>query len=124
MIQAHDNNLIASANQNQFIKPSDIAILYRTKNISHPLTNVLNHQNIPYQCNSKIPWYQKTEISFLIECLETLINPEKETSLANEQKLLIKNFPRTHSGLNKEKTSIALKSFMNHIKIFDHYKTK
>ncbi len=124
MIQAHDNNFIASANQNQFIKPSDIAILYRTKNLARPLIESINRQSVPYQCISKIPWHQKSEIAFLIECIEALINPEKAPSLNKEQKILIENFPRAHSGLNKEKTSEALKSFMNHIKILDHYENE
>lgn len=123
MIQAHDNNLIASANENRIIKPSDIAVLYRTKNVSRPLIDMFNRQNIPYQCVSKTPWYQKSEITFLIECLASLIDPEKQSQISNEQKLLIENFSRTHAGLHIQKTSDALKSFMDHIKIIPHFET-
>ncbi len=119
MIQAHENHFIPTAKE--FIKPSDIAVLYRTKNISRPLIDMFSRQNIPHQCISRTPWYQKNEITFLMECLETLITPEKETSLSKEQKILIEDFSRTHAGLHNQKTSDALKSFMNHIKIIPHF---
>ena len=66
---------------NNGVKCNDITILFRQRNRSFLLTNILNQENIPYMIHDNSGFYTSYEIRDLINILKVLTNPDDDIAL-------------------------------------------
>lgn len=89
---------------NSGVKPSEIAILYRTNAQSRNFEDFLILKNIPYRLVGGIKFYQRKEIKDIISYLRIILNDKDFLSLER-----VFNFPKIGIG---EKTFEKIKKYL------------
>lgn len=65
----------------EYIKPSDVTILYRMNAQSRAIEDILRRENIPYKIVGGLKFYERKEIKDVISYLRLVYNPSDNISL-------------------------------------------
>ncbi|MBF0259578.1 MAG: ATP-dependent helicase [Desulfamplus sp.] len=74
----------------------DIAVLYRSNNLSRPIEDCLKQNEIPYHIENGSSFYQRREVKLLLDYLRVINNPDSDE--ADEALRNIINVPNRYIG--------------------------